>query len=94
MMTETFLRVHAAPHHHDCRERLGVIIDLESTVRPCCGNKKKLLHVAIARRPEAFAGSYKAESTKELRRLIRRNLRKSEQISRKLRVMSRRMEEM
>ena len=54
MMTETFLRVHAAPLYHDCKERLGVIIDLESTFMPCCRHKKHLCHLAIARRPEAF----------------------------------------
>ena len=87
MMTETFLRIYSTPHHHDSKERLGVIIDLESTFRPCCGKKRALCHVAIAGRPEAFSSQDQADDVKELRRLVRKNLRKTDNLSRKLRII-------
>ena len=54
LMGETFGRVQENYVVYDYRERLSVIIDLESVMYICKRNKKKLLHIGVIRRPGGF----------------------------------------
>ena len=82
IMGDTFGRVQSNKVVYDYRERLSVNIDLESLIYICARKRRKLFHIGMLRRPGGFDLEDESftEQNKLLRKLIKENLRKIEDI--------------
>ena len=82
IMGDTFGRVQSNKIVYDYRERLSVNIDLESMIYICARKRRRLFHIGMLRRPGGYDLEEESfsEQNKLLRRLIKENLKKIEEI--------------